>query len=92
MRLLFSAKKGGGQNAHLSAHGAEVVNCHPRLRRNGKKNAGAHILVLTRGVGLRAGTFFCKMVYFSLCFVGFILILFLFTKWKRPWKRFCWSS
>ncbi len=65
-----------------------MVNCHPRLRRKGKKNAGARILVLTRGVGLRAGTFFCKKVYFSLRFVGFILILFLFTKWRRPWKRF----
>lgn len=29
MKLLFSVKKGGGQNAHLSAHGAGVVNCHP---------------------------------------------------------------
>ena len=65
MRLLFSAKKGGEQNAHLSTHRAGVVNCHPRLRRKGKKNAGARILVLTRGVGLRAGTFFVKWFTFS---------------------------
>lgn len=45
MRLLFSAKKGGGQNAHLSAHGAEVVNCPPPAKTEWKEKTPERVFL-----------------------------------------------